>query len=51
VPQFGDADRDVAALTCLAEQFPEHTVVPIASARAILVGGGNIHCITVQQPL
>ena len=48
VPQFGD-EHDRKAVELLTGLFPERKVVPIA-ARAILVGGGNIHCITQQVP-
>ncbi len=48
VPQFGDAN-DAAALKQLAALFPERRAIPIA-ARDILLGGGNIHCITQQIP-
>ncbi|MBN2551177.1 MAG: agmatine deiminase [Spirochaetales bacterium] len=48
-PQFGDA-RDPAALAALAGLFPDREVVGVY-AREILLGGGNIHCITQQQPL
>ena len=34
----------------LGEAFPDRKVVVIISAREILLGGGNIHCITQQQP-
>ena len=47
-PQFDD-EHDADALNILAELFPNHQVVGI-SAREILLGGGNIHCITQQQP-
>ena len=49
LPVFDDP-RDEAATTALAGLFPDRTVVPVA-AREILLGGGNIHCITQQQPL
>lgn len=49
VPQYGDKERDAAALETLARELPERTVVGVPS-RAVLVGGGNIHCITMQQP-
>ena len=48
VPQFGD-DHDEKALEILGKLFPIRKVVPIA-ARDILLGGGNIHCITQQVP-
>ena len=33
----------------LQELFPERRVIPVY-ARDILIGGGNIHCITQQIP-
>lgn len=42
-PQDGDARR------VLSELYPERQVVAVP-AREILLGGGNIHCITQQQP-
>ena len=47
-PQFNDP-ADGPALDKLRELFPNRTVVGL-SAREILLGGGNIHCITQQQP-
>lgn len=44
-----DPRTDAAAMEILAAAFPERKVVGIA-AREILLGGGNIHCITQQQP-
>jgi len=49
VPTFGDP-YDARALTQLQELFPERSVAGVP-AREILLGGGNIHCITQQQPL
>ena len=51
VPQFGgeNAESDARAVRILAELCPERKIVPI-SARDILLGGGNIHCITQQVP-
>ena len=49
VPQFGDVN-DRNAVELLRELFPDRKVWPI-EARCILVGGGNIHCITQQIPL
>jgi agmatine deiminase len=47
-PQFGDA-QDAPALATLARLFPTRRVLGIPS-REILLGGGNIHCITQQVP-
>lgn len=49
VPQFDD-EHDAQALELLAQLFPTRKVVGIP-ARDILLGGGNIHCITQQIPL
>ena len=48
VPQFADP-MDAVACGILADCFPGRTIIPIA-AREILLGGGNIHCITQQIP-
>lgn len=48
VPQFG-VEQDERALCQLAHIFKGRMVVGIPS-REILLGGGNIHCITQQQP-
>ena len=48
VPQFGD-ENDKIAINILKALFPERKIVPIY-ARDILLGGGNIHCITQQIP-
>ena len=48
LPQFGDVN-DARAVEVLKEAFPDREIVPIA-ARDIIVGGGNIHCITQQIP-
>ncbi len=47
-PQFGDP-QDQRALQKLDGLFPNAQIVGVA-AREILLGGGNIHCITQQQP-
>lgn len=49
VPQFGD-DHDAEAVRILGDCFPERRIYPVY-ARDIIVGGGNIHCITQQIPL
>jgi len=48
VPTFNDS-HDQPALEILRRIMPERKVVGIY-AREILLGGGNIHCITQQQP-
>lgn len=48
VPQYGD-ENDSFALQQLGEIFPDHQVVGVQT-REIVYGGGNIHCITQQQP-
>lgn len=47
-PQFGD-DNDKTAIDILSGLFPDREVIGIY-ARDILIGGGNIHCITQQIP-
>jgi len=47
-PLFNDP-KDQEALELLKKLYPERKVVGIY-AREILLGGGNIHCITQQQP-
>jgi len=49
VPTFGDP-HDQLALETLQRYLPERRVVGVP-AREILLGGGDIHCITQQQPL
>ena len=52
VPQFGDenAESDKRALDTLKALLPEKEIIGI-DARPILLGGGNIHCITQQVPV
>jgi agmatine deiminase len=47
-PAFG-VPTDAPARDVLERLFPEREVVQVP-AREILLGGGNIHCITQQQP-
>lgn len=49
VPQFND-EHDLPALQTIQELFPQRKVVGISGGREILLGGGNVHCITQQQP-
>ncbi len=48
VPQFNDP-HDKLAVEKLQELYPDRVIEPIY-AREILLGGGNIHCITQQVP-
>jgi agmatine deiminase len=48
MPTFDDP-HDAGAVDLLARLYPDRAIVPI-SAREILLGGGNIHCITQQVP-
>jgi len=48
VPVFNDP-QDAPSLAKLAALYPEREIVPVHS-REILLGGGNVHCITQQQP-
>lgn len=47
-PQYGD-ENDTLALEQLQRIFPERKIVGVYT-REIVYGGGNIHCITQQQP-
>ncbi len=47
-PMFGDPN-DEKARESLQKAFPDRKLIGIP-AREILLGGGNIHCITQQQP-
>lgn len=47
-PEFNDPN-DAAARELLKHLFPDREIVGIY-AREILLGGGNIHCITQQMP-
>jgi agmatine deiminase len=48
MPGFG-VPQDEPARAVIQSLFPNHKIVQIYS-REILLGGGNIHCITQQQP-
>ncbi|VAH48609.1 unnamed protein product [Triticum turgidum subsp. durum] len=50
-PAFGDKKRDDEARGVLQKAFPDREVVMVEGAREIVLGGGNIHCITQQQPV
>lgn len=48
VPQYGD-ENDALALAQVQEMFPDKEVVGVDTLE-IVYGGGNIHCVTQQQP-
>ena len=49
VPQYRD-ENDKLALEQIQAMFPEREVVGVDTLE-IVYGGGNIHCITMQQPV
>ena len=49
MPFFGDP-ADEPAKKLLSRLFPDRKIIPVY-ARDILIGGGNIHCITQQIPV
>ncbi|MFC4098606.1 agmatine deiminase [Paenibacillus xanthanilyticus] len=49
IPAFDDP-RDGEALAQIRALFPDREVVQV-NTREIALGGGNIHCITQQQPM
>ncbi|CAM6088250.1 unnamed protein product [Calypogeia fissa] len=49
-PSFGEAKSDEAAFEIYKAEFPNSEVVMVPSGREIVLGGGNVHCITQQQP-
>ena len=50
VPQYGFPDHDKEAMDVLTGLFPDREVVGVMT-NTIADGGGNIHCITQQQPM
>jgi agmatine deiminase len=48
MPAFDDP-MDAAAQQSLAKLFPSRKIIAVPG-REILLGGGNVHCITQQQP-
>ncbi|MDE6707523.1 MAG: agmatine deiminase [Oscillospiraceae bacterium] len=51
LPQFGGNNKksDLFALELMQKLCPEREIIPIP-ARELLLGGGNIHCLTQQIP-
>ena len=48
LPQYGD-ENDALAIRQVQSMFPERKVIGVRTEE-IAYGGGNIHCITQQQP-
>ena len=48
VPQFGDPN-DAQALKDIKAAYPDREIIGIYT-KEVIFGGGNIHCITQQQP-
>ncbi|MBP2280480.1 agmatine/peptidylarginine deiminase [Psychrobacter sp. PL19] len=48
VPQYNDVNNDLA-IQQLEKIFPRHQVVGVRT-KEIVFGGGNVDCITQQQP-
>ena len=48
LPQYGDANDDLAVQQVQA-MFPDYKVVGVRTEE-VAYGGGNIHCITQQEP-
>ena len=48
LPQYGD-ENDEEAVKCAKEMFPDREIVGVRTEE-VAYGGGNIHCITQQQP-
>ena len=50
MPSFEDEKADYNAKTIVQSAFPDRKIVTI-NGIDILMGGGNVHCITQQQPI
>ncbi len=49
LPFFGNKIEDLTAYNLFSKIFPGSTIIPVYS-REIILGGGGIHCITLNQP-
>ena len=49
-PGFDNPETNREAFRILQETFPDRKVVMVP-CREVLIGGGNIHCITQQEPI
>lgn len=50
MPSFGDSRYDKLAFETLSSTFKDRKVIQLPT-REILLGGGGIHCITMQEPI
>jgi agmatine deiminase len=50
LPAFGESKSDATALGIFREVFPDLKIVQV-EARDLLYAGGNIHCVTQQEPV
>jgi len=50
MPSFDDEKADKNAQKIIQETFPDRKIIAI-NGIDISMGGGNVHCITQQQPL
>eukprot|EP01100_Stratorugosa_tubuloviscum_P008814 TRINITY_DN367_c5_g1_i1.p1 TRINITY_DN367_c5_g1~~TRINITY_DN367_c5_g1_i1.p1 ORF type:complete len:381 (-),score=168.78 TRINITY_DN367_c5_g1_i1:81-1223(-) len=50
MPAFGDEYFDNLAVSTLQNELQDYKIINLPIGREILLGGGNIHCITQQQP-
>ena len=49
MPRFDDEKADINAQTIIQSTFPDRKIIAIDGID-ISLGGGNVHCITQQQP-
>ena len=49
MPGYGESETDLVAYHIIQSCFPEHHVVQVDCCD-LVTGGGNIHCITQQEP-
>nr|WP_274539932.1 agmatine deiminase family protein [Xenorhabdus mauleonii] len=49
LPEFGDKKADAEAKELMESLFPQQRIVQV-DIDYIAIGGGGIHCVTMQQP-
>ena len=49
VPALSQLVQTLGPAAFLAELFPKHRIIGIENSREILLGGGNVACITMPQ--